>query len=775
MAFKELFKKYKIYTIVGIIILLMLVAGGTTAGVLLTKQDKEQINNSANAAVGSTFTLNNLRYRVLTEGTTNTVEIYYNKSTSIRGAIEIPSQVSNGGITYTVTEIGNSAFYNCSGLTSVTIPDSVTSIGTSAFSGCSGLTRITIGNSVTSIGSSAFSGCRALTEINFNATNMNNLSYGNRVFSYAGQNGTGITVNIGANVTRIPAYLFYPYSSSYVPNIVTVNFADNSQCESIGNYAFGYCDGFTEITIPASVTSIGSSAFYNCSGLTEITIPESVTSIGNSAFSGCSRLTSINVDTNNANYSSVDGVLFNKDQTTIVCYPVGKTDTSYIIPSSVTRIGTYAFRGCSGLTSITIPASVTSIESSAFYNCSGLTSITIPNSVTSIGDFVFYGCSGLTSITIPNSVTSIGDSVFYGCSGLTGITIPNSVTSIGESVFEDCSSLTSITIPNSVTSIGDYAFQQCSGLTSVTIPESVNSIGRQVFNNCSGLTSITIPDSVTSIGNSAFRNCTSLTSITIPDSVTSIGTYAFYDCSSLNNVYFYNNISIDTSSIGNYAFGNGSSEVTYWVKDQTSLTNIQAIYDADTSATKFTSNNFQIMPSVTITTDANLGQIFVNGRFTTNYNEAITNESIVLSNVIAVPKQNSAFLYWLVTTSSGTTQMPDNPLSMSITEDTTITAVFSNSLMEGIGVVADGGGQVRVGGYDLDNVDDTTQVTLNAICYSGYTFDGWYTMENGVLTKIDALGNFTAVTINVADYDGKLIIARFIPNNNGNVNEDTNN
>ena len=148
---------------------------------------------------------------------------------------------------------------------------------------------------------------------------------------------------------------------------------------------------------------------------------------------------------------------------------------------------------------------MTSIGSSAFFGCSGLTSVTIPNSVTYIGLYTFYGCSGLTSITIPNSVTSIGVEAFAGCSGLTSVTIPNSVTSIGDAAFERCSGLTSITIPNSVTSIGKYAFQYCSGLTSITIPNSVTSIGDEAFYGCSGLTSVTIPNSVTSIEDEAFN------------------------------------------------------------------------------------------------------------------------------------------------------------------------------------------------------------------------------------------------------------------------------
>ena len=193
----------------------------------------------------------------------------------------------------------------------------------------------------------------------------------------------------------------------------------------------------------------------------------------------------------------------------------------------VTSIRYYAFRGCSGLTSVTIPNSVTSIGEGAFAKCSGLTSITISNSVTSISSYAFQNCPGLTSITIPNSVTSIDIYAFHNCSGLTSVTIGNSVTSIGDDAFYGCSGLTSITIPNSVTSIGGSAFRGCSGLTSVTIPNSVTSIGSSAFSGCSGLTSVTIGNSVTSIGQEAFQGCSGLTSITIPNSVTGIGGNAF--------------------------------------------------------------------------------------------------------------------------------------------------------------------------------------------------------------------------------------------------------
>ena len=419
----------------------------------------------------------------------------------------------------------------CKSIKIANIENGVTSIGSSAFSNCSGLTSIEIPNSVTSIENWAFEGCTGLTSVT-------------------------------------------------IPNSVI----------SIGYSAFSGCSGLTSIEIPNSVTSIGDYAFSLCIGLTSVTIPNSVTSIGNGAFSGCSSLTSINVALDNANYCSLNGVLFNKTQTTLIQYPCCQQGT-YIIPNSVISIGNSAFSGCSGLTSVTIPNSVTSIGSEAFRGCSGLTSVSIPNSVTSIGSSAFSNCSGLTSIEIPNSVTSIENWAFEGCTGLTSVTIPNSVISIGYSAFSGCSGLTSIEIPNSVTSIGDYAFSYCSSLTSVTIPNSVTSIGSSAFSNCSGLTSIEIPNSVTSIGDYAFYNCNSLTSVhiadiakwctinfgtenanplyyahnlylngiwvtdlVIPNSVTNIKSNAFHYCRSLTSVTIPNSV----TSIGNSAFENCS-------------------------------------------------------------------------------------------------------------------------------------------------------------------------------------------------------------------------
>ena len=259
---------------------------------------------------------------------------------------------------------------------------------------------------------------------------------------------------------------------------------------SIGDNAFRYSDDLTSVSIPNSVTTIGSEAFYGSDGLTSVKIPNSVTSIGSRAFSECKGLIEINVDDNNKEYSSIDGVLYNKDVSELICYPCGMPLNSFSIPNSVTKIGNSAFSGCDGLTSVTIPNSVMTIGEYAFFSCTCLTSVTIGNNVTTIGGSAFSRCKSLTSVTIPNSVTTIEDSAFSSCKDLTSVTIPNSVTTIGNDVFSGCDGLTSVTIGYSVTTIGNNAFLNCDGLTSVTIGYSVTTIGEDAFSGCGNIKEI---------------------------------------------------------------------------------------------------------------------------------------------------------------------------------------------------------------------------------------------------------------------------------------------
>ncbi len=255
--------------------------------------------------------------------------------TSIGGDVTIPSTL--GG--YPVTSIGNYAFENCTSFTSITIPDSVTSLGGCAFYNCKSLTSAIIGNGVTSIDVDAFYNCTSLT-----------------------------SVTIGDSVTSIGDWAF-----SYCSSLTSITIPDS--VTSIGSYAFYNCDSLTSVTIPDSVTSIGDWAFEDCSSLTSITIPDSVTSIGDGAFSFCKSLVSITVDSDNSSYCSVNGVFFNKNKTTLICYPAGKDNTSYSIPDSVISIGSAAFFYCTSLTSITIPDSVTSIGFIAFIYCTSLTDV----------------------------------------------------------------------------------------------------------------------------------------------------------------------------------------------------------------------------------------------------------------------------------------------------------------------------------------------------------------------------------------------------------------
>ena len=452
----------------------------------------------------------------------------------VSGALVIPPVAKDGDVEYSVTSIGSYAFSDCSGLTSVIIPNSVTAIGYYAFSDCSGLTSVIIPNSVNSIVDYAFSGCTGLT-----------------------------SVIIPNSVTSIGSYAFRGCSgltSVIIPDSVT----------AIGYYAFSECTGLTSVIIGNSVTSIGEAAFHSCSGLTSVIIGNSVATIGETAFRDCSSLTSVIIPNSVA---------------TIGRFAFGGCSglTSVIIGNSVNSIGDYVFSGCSGLEKSAYPSGLSNPfysygiaieypregaiiedgfvfgpEKNAIYfaplSLEG--EYVIPNTVTSIDSYAFYECTGLTSVTIPDCVSSIGGNAFSRCSVLKTLTVEDGKSSIAfeSAVFDGApiehlyigrnwsyskdynaisTSIKSVEIGNSVTELPSYAFRGCSGLTSAIISNSVNSIGLYAFDGCSGLTSVIIPNSVTSIGCGSFSDCSGLTSVIIGNSVNSIGDYVFSGCSGL--------------------------------------------------------------------------------------------------------------------------------------------------------------------------------------------------------------------------------------------------
>ncbi len=423
--------------------------------------------------------------------------------------------------------IADEIFYGCSGLVSVTIPESVTMIGDRAFYNCQKLTTIKIPSKVTYIGKGAFYDCYALTSVNipdgitsieqdtfyycYSLTSITIPDSVTTIGDYAFYNCNSLSsVTISDNVTSIGIYAF-----AYCYDIPTLTIPE--KVESIGSWAFTKCNSFESVKIPDGVKTIGRGAFNGCSHITIATIPQSVTSIGVSAFADCDLLTAVNVAYGNTDYKSVNGVLFDYAQKTVLCYPAGKTSVSYTIPTNVTSIGDFAFYGCSYLNTVSIPDSVTKIGEYAFYECVNLKSMTIPDGVKIIEDYTFYDCYSLSSITIPDSVISIGGRAFYYCVSLSSITIPDSVITIGERAFYYCKTIPSISIPSSVIKIDSGAFNSCSGLKSVTIGNGVKTIGNSAFHGCSSLVSITIPEKVGYIGEAVFDKCTSLTAINVSD------------------------------------------------------------------------------------------------------------------------------------------------------------------------------------------------------------------------------------------------------------------
>ncbi|MBR5170724.1 MAG: leucine-rich repeat protein [Muribaculaceae bacterium] len=565
------------------------------------------------------FTVNGIYY--LKTGS-STVSVVAGDS-PYSGNVDIPATVSNNGITYNVTAIGNSAFEDCTGLTAVSIPGSVTSIGSNAFMNCRSLGSITLPDGLTSIGDNALKGCESISSLTIP-----------QGVTYLGENAL-------AGMTGLTSLTWNAANCWTNGNLATATLRNVTIGEGVELLPWGFVAGapITSIQFPQSLETIAGSAFEGCNGLTSLTIPEGITAIGSRAFYNCSSLTALHW---NARECWTNGDMPTPDITSVsignqvevlpTAFILGSHITAIDIPISVKVIGNSAFSDCTEMTSITIPDSVRNIGALAFNGCTGLTSLTIGKSVDAIADDSFSNSTGLTSLTwnarhctsngnmttsnieqvtignevevlpwgfaanskithveLPNSLTNIGNEnyseydrptgAFENCFSLTNIVIPNSVTTIGIDAFYNCQGITNIEIPSSVTNINSYAFSYCTGLTTFTTGENVERIGSSAFAYCSNLEQVNLNLGLKTIGGNAFYYCWKLQSIDVPNTVTSMR-WAFSDCG-----ISYLKLPDGLTSIGMYEFegcynlkyiniGSGVRRIASWAFSHSGITSM---------------------------------------------------------------------------------------------------------------------------------------------------------------------------------------------------------
>lgn len=422
-----------------------------------------------------------------------------------------------------ISNLSSYAFYNCTTLEEITIPNTVTSIDFDALAKTS-IKKLVIPNSVTTIEDCAFWGNTALTE-----------------------------VTLSENLKKL------------------------------GVNAFQQCTALTEIEIPEGITKIGQWTFLDCSSLAKLVLPKSVTLIDTWAFLDCSKLKTIYYGGTKSDFENItvnSQVIGNTSSNPSACistatkyyqntkygnykyfvpedadnecsvYEYSGNKSNIVIPSSMngkavtTLVDTFKLN--ENIVSVVIPDSVKNING-AFAGCSNLTTIIMPSALEILGSSAFNCASKLTNIEIPNTVTQIGAYCFAGCD-MTSINLPNTITYIGTQAFADCTKLKSITIPESVESMGTYVFSGCTSLTDVTLPNTITEIPNGCFDGCISLTDMCIPSNVTTIGMFAYRDCTGLTELIFPSNVTSVGTYSFRGCTNINKIVFNKNMTWGATS-----------------------------------------------------------------------------------------------------------------------------------------------------------------------------------------------------------------------------------
>lgn len=368
-----------------------------------------------------------------------------------------------------VTEIGEDSFL-CNHAVNIEIPNGIKKIDDYAFELSFKLTSVSLPSSITEVGENPFKLCESLENITIE------------------NNNSRLTLLDGVLYDwKDKKLIWYPQNrkdESYkIPDCV----------ERIGGSAFQACKSIKEIVIPDSVIALGDRAFKQCS-LSHIEISDKVIEIGDNPFANCRQLKQIDVSKDNLRYTSIDGVLYDRENEHLISYPTGNMEERYIIADGTTSIGKEAFMGCYELRNVEIPESVTEIGDSAFNFC-GLESIELPERITEISPYAFWGCSKMHHVKFPKELIKIREGAFEGCESLEDIELPRGVSEMDGYAFQNCRSLINIELPDGLEKIGASCFLDCSSLVSMSIPDSVNSIGKWAFGYCDNLTLIVGRDS----------------------------------------------------------------------------------------------------------------------------------------------------------------------------------------------------------------------------------------------------------------------------------------
>ena len=541
-------------------------------------------------ALHSHFTVDNMHYTV-TDFIINTVEIdaYMGEP---EGVITIPTIVSYEGTKYIVTSIGDDtfnsyskitevilpegltrigiyAFNYCIALTEINIPNNVTIIDRNAFSNCTQLNKLRIGNNLETIGANAFDGCSALEEINIQATTPPTV---------ASDAFTSVSRDIPVYV---PQESLEDYKAADVwKEFTAIQVLDNQFV--VDNFTYEIIN-----LIGKEVKLVGFSS-YTHTGL--LNIPSAVTykgttytitDIAENPFILCYKLTGFTVDEDHAILSAENGVLFNKDKTALLAYPIGKTETAYTIPGTVTRIANYALYGCHALSTVDLPDGLTRIGNYAF-SITSITQVNIPKGVTVIENSAFESCNKLAKVCIPAGVTKIGNNAFYECSALTELTVlATTPPTLGTDAFfnvefdipvyvpakslnaykttkgwKEFTKLQAIVTEFTVGGLTYEVIDQTAKTVEVinftdelpstaTIPATVSyesknytvtAIASEAFSQNKTITEITISEGITSIGDNTFGQCYALTTANIPASLTNMGDWVFDACTALTQI-----------------------------------------------------------------------------------------------------------------------------------------------------------------------------------------------------------------------------------------------